>query len=117
MSAATYASRGVPSSGRVGETGMGTGTHLSGERERRLVEPLLLGVPDIGGDDLVEGEVFVAGGELFAVLLGLDGELAAHGVLDVEHGWVEVVDGEGLHGVFETEEEVGETGRVIKSRG
>ena len=54
--------------------------------------------------------------ELLAVLLCLDRELAAHGVLDVEHGWVEVVYGEGLHGVFETEE-VGETGRVIKSRG
>ena len=76
---------------------MGTGTHLSGERERRLVEPLLLGVPDVRGDDFVEGEVFVAGGELFAVLLGLDGELAAHGVLDLEDGRVELVDREGAH--------------------
>ena len=46
----------------------------------------------------------VLGLELDSKLFCLDGELAAHGVLDVEHGWVEVVDGEGLHGVFETEE-------------
>ena len=97
MSAATYASRGVPSSGRVRETGMGTGTYLSGERERRLVEPLLLGVPDVGGDDLVEGEVFVAGGELLAVLLGLDGELAAHSVLYIKDSGVEGVDRERAH--------------------
>ena len=76
----------------------------------------MLRVADVGVDDSFKRQL-VSSLEFYTEVLCLDGELAAHGVLDVEHGWVEVVDGEGLHGVFETEEEVGETGRVIKSRG
>lgn len=35
--------------------------------------------------------------ELDAVLLSLDGELAANSVLDIAYGWVEVVDGKPAH--------------------
>ncbi len=76
---------------------MRTRTHLSGESERRLVESLLLGVPDVGGDDLGEREIGGARGELLAVLLCLDRELTAHGILNVGDCGVEFGGGKGTH--------------------
>ena len=73
-------------------------TYLSREGQRGLVKPLLLGVANVGGDDFLEGEVLVSPLELLAVLLGLDRELAANGVLDLEDGGVEVFGEEGEHG-------------------
>ena len=68
--------------------------HLAIECNRRLVEPLLLGVADVGRDDLVEGEVLVAIAELRAVLLGLNSKLAANGVLGSNDVLVDVIGGE-----------------------
>lgn len=64
--------------------------HLAEEGDGLLVQ--LLGVPDVGGDDLVEGQVLVAGGQLGAEELGLDGQLAPHGVLGGHDILVDVVD-------------------------
>ena len=61
----------------------------------------MLGVADVGVDDPLEGQV-VSGVEPVAEVLCLDGELAADGVLDVEHGRVEVGDGELVHGARES---------------
>lgn len=73
-------------------------THLAIVRDRRLVEALLLRVPDVTRDDAVEGQAVVLVAETAAVLLSLDGELAADCVLDVPDGGVERVDCESAHG-------------------
>lgn len=64
---------------------------LAEEGEGLLVE--LLGVADVGGDDLGEGQVLVAVGKLAAELLALDGQLATHGVLGLAHVRVDVGEG------------------------
>ena len=69
---------------------------LAEEGEGLLVE--LLGVADVGADDLVEGQVLaVALPELGAEDLRLDGQLAAHRVLGLHHVRVDVVYGEPAH--------------------
>ena len=92
MSAATYASPG----GQCSSIRVRTGTHLSGERERRLVESLLLRVANVRVDDPLERKG-VAHLELVAEVLRLDGELTADGVLHIEDGGVEVGYGELVH--------------------
>ena len=78
------------------ESRKGEKTNLSAEGDRRLIEALLLGVPDVGRHDLGERQrrrgtrLFQRDTELF----GLDSQLTANGVLDVVNGGVEVVDGE-----------------------
>lgn len=72
-------------------------THLAGERQERLVKPLLLGVPDVGRDDLLERELVLVALQLLAELFCLDRELAADGVLNLENGRVEVFGREGAH--------------------
>lgn len=75
------------------------GPHLPDKSDGWLVEALLLRVPDVGGDHSVEGET--AGNpalfELDAVLFCLDGKLASDGILHVEDGRVERVDGQRVH--------------------
>lgn len=71
------------------------GEDLAEKGEGLLVE--LLGVANVGADDLVKGQRLVALGEAGAELLRLDGELAADGVLGVADALVDGVDGE-AHG-------------------
>lgn len=70
---------------------------LAEEGDGLLVQ--LLGVADVGRDDLGKGEVAGAVCELGAVLLGLDGELAADGVLGGPDVGVDVVDAEPHGGI------------------
>lgn len=71
--------------------------NLAEEGDGLLVE--LLGVTNVGADDLVEGKVLgVALSDLGAVLLRLDGQLAADGVLGLDDVRVDVLDGETAHG-------------------
>lgn len=72
-------------------------TYLTREGEGRLVKPLLLWISDVGRDDLLEREVVFLRLELLAQLLGLDRELAAHGVLDLQDRGVELVWRKGTH--------------------
>ena len=58
-----------------------------------MIKPSLLRVPDVRGDDLVERQVM--GGvrlELHPVFLGFDGQLTAHGILDVENRGIQRID-------------------------
>ena len=67
--------------------------YLAVECDRRLIKPGLLRVPDVRGDDLVERQVM--GGvrlELHPVFLGFDGQLTAHGILDVENRGIQRID-------------------------
>lgn len=95
-SATTYTNESTPSQHPIAP--VGRRTYLPRERYRWLVEPLLLWVPDVGADDLVKGQAMVVLVELLAVVLGLDCELAADGVLDGEDGGVEGRGCEGAHG-------------------
>lgn len=82
------------------------GENLAEKGEGLLVE--LLGVANVGTDDLVKRQRLVALGEEGTELLRLDGELAADSVLGVADTLVDGVDGEahgrlessGLTGVF-----------------
>ena len=66
---------------------------LAEEGQGLLVE--LLRVSDVGRDDMLKGEVGgVASGDLCSVLLGLDSELTADGVLGSNNVLVDVVDGQ-----------------------
>ena len=78
-------------------------TYLTSERQEGLVKPLLLGVADVGRDDLFEGQTMALALELLAELLSLDRELAADGVLDLENRGVKVGRSEGTHVVGVTE--------------
>jgi hypothetical protein len=77
-------------------------SYLTRERQRRLIKPLLLWVADVRGDDPVElqalslcrGGSLAAVVELYTVLLGLDRQLAADGVLDLGECGVQVLGGE-----------------------
>lgn len=69
---------------------------LSEEGDGLLVQ--LLGVADVGRDDLVEGQVTaLALVQRSAELLGLDGQLATDGILGRANVGVDVVDGEPGH--------------------
>lgn len=83
------------------------GEDLAEKGEGLLVE--LLGVANVGADDVVKRQRLVALGEAGAVLLRLDGELAADGVLGVADALVDGVDGE-AHGRLETSRCVEEVG-------
>lgn len=73
--------------------------YLAEEGKGLLVE--LLGVADVGGDDLVEGQVVsLAAGDLGAVLLRLDGQLATDGVLGLLDVGVDVVGSESHGGIL-----------------
>jgi hypothetical protein len=69
---------------------------LSSKGDRWLIEALLLRVPDVGRHDLGERQrrrgVRVL--QRIAELFSFDRQLTADGVLDVENGGVEIVDGE-----------------------
>lgn len=65
---------------------------LAEEGDGLLVK--LLGVADVGRDDLVEGEVGGSTEQAGTELLGLDGKLATHSVLSRSDVRVDVVDGE-----------------------
>jgi len=71
-------------------------TDLSDEGDWWLIESLLLRVSDVGRHDLGEWQrrrgtrVF----QCLAEFLSFDRQLTADGVLDVENGGVEIVDGE-----------------------
>lgn len=71
--------------------------YLASEGDRSLVQSLLLRVPDVGIDDLVERMSMVRLLEVVAQLLGLDSELAADGILDTVEGGIYVSEG-GAHG-------------------
>jgi hypothetical protein len=72
--------------------------HLAIEGDWRLIEPDLLRVPDVRRNDLVEREIVWASFESHAIFLGLDGQLAAYGVLNVEYRRIQRVDCEPSHG-------------------
>jgi hypothetical protein len=76
---------------------------LAEEGDGLLVE--LLGVADVGRDDLLEGQVGRAICQRGPVFLRLDGQLTAHGVLGLPDVRVDVVDVEptarvGRHGAL-----------------
>src|SRR6266702_1172860 len=76
-------------------------THLSDECNRWLIKPHLLRVPNVRRDDLVERQaVIVFRLELYAVLLCPNGQLATHGILDVEKGGIQGIDRECTHAFF-----------------
>ena len=76
--------------------------YLAVERDRRLIKPGLLRVPDVRGDDLVERQVLSSVRlELHPVFLGFDGQLTAHGILDVKDRRIQRIDCE-PHIVFGT---------------
>ena len=75
----------------------GSSAHLAVEGYGPLIKSLLLRIPNVAGDDPVERQTVVFLLELVAVLLRLDGELTADGVLDVANGGIERVDGEVRH--------------------
>jgi hypothetical protein len=59
-------------------------THLSPERDRFLIQTLLLRIPDIRRDDLVETQtVRLALGDLLLIHVRLGCEFSSDGVLDV----------------------------------
>jgi len=69
--------------------------HLAEEGDGLLVE--LLRVADVGGDDIVEGQVLaLALGQSSLVLLGTDGEFATDGILCLLDIGVDVVDVQAL---------------------
>ena len=73
-------------------------THLSDERNRWLIKPNLLRVPNVRRDDLVEWQaVIVSRLEPYTVLLGPDGQLATYSILDVEESGVQRIDCEPTH--------------------
>lgn len=74
----------------------GARTHLAREGKGGLVEAFLLGVANVRVDDPLERQL-VTRLQPVAEVLCLDGELATHGVLDIEDGGVEVCDGELVH--------------------
>ena len=86
-------------------------THLARESKRGLVETLLLGVANVRVDDPLERQL-LARLELVTEVLCFDGELAAHGVLDIKDGGVEICDRKLVHGSCG-----GVWGRVTKKTG
>ncbi len=66
--------------------------YLSGESDRRLIQPLLLGISYVRGDNPVERKAMVSFLELVAVLLSLDRELTAYGVLHFQDRRVQMFD-------------------------
>lgn len=72
-------------------------TYLASEGYWGLVKALLLRVSNVRGDHSVEGEAMVGLLEELAVVLGLDGKLATHGVLDVADCGVQSVCSERAH--------------------
>lgn len=72
-------------------------TYLAGKGNRWLIQPLLLGISDIGRDDLVKGKPMARLLELIAKCLCLDGELATYGILDFEKSGVEGVESKIAH--------------------
>jgi hypothetical protein len=77
-------------------------THLSGEGDWRLIQALLLWVPNIGRDDLLEGQTIVWDLELHAIIFGFDCQFAANSILYFQQRRIEGVDGEGTHVVGRT---------------
>lgn len=73
--------------------------YLAIEGDWRLIEPSLLRIPDVRRDDLVEGQAMGSGVrlELYAVFLGFDGQLTAHGILDIENRGIQRIDCESAH--------------------
>lgn len=71
--------------------------YLASEGYWRLVKPLLLRVSNVRGDHSVERESMVGLLKEFAVVFGLDGKLATHGVLDVADCGVQSVCSERAH--------------------
>ena len=69
--------------------------NLAEESDGLLVE--LLGISNIGGDDLGEGQVLVALLNLRPVVLRLDGQLTTHGVFSLDHVRVDVFRVEPAH--------------------
>jgi hypothetical protein len=91
--------------------GVSSCTHLPRKGQRWLVQALLLRIADIRVYNPLERQL-VPRLEFVAKIFGLDGELATNGILHIENGGVEVADGEGLHGVRETD--VVDWARVVK---
>ena len=73
------------------------GPYLTSEGNWGLVQTLLLGVADVGRNDLVEREPMVWVGKLVAQCFGLDGKLASHSVMQAVEGGVDVLESEGAH--------------------
>lgn len=72
--------------------------YLAIEGDWRLIEPGLLRVPDVRRDDLVEGQAMGSVRlELYAVFLGFNGQLTAHGILDIEDRGIQRIDCESAH--------------------
>ena len=71
--------------------------YLASEGDGSLVQSLLLWIPDVGIDDLVERMSMVGLLEVVAQLLCLDGELAAHSVLNTVKSGIYVSES-GAHG-------------------
>jgi hypothetical protein len=67
-------------------------TYLACKGNWWLIQSLLLGVPDVGGDNLVKWKSMVLLLELFAQKLRLDGELAANSILNFLKSGVQVVE-------------------------
>jgi hypothetical protein len=63
-------------------------THLSIERDRRLIQAFLLRIPNVGTDHLLEWQVVAALFEFDAIFFSFDRELAAYSVLDLQEGGV-----------------------------
>ena len=61
--------------------------YLSVEGDRWLIEPLLLRIPDVGRDDLIEWKRMVWLFELFAEDFGFDSEFASNGIFDLSKSW------------------------------
>lgn len=72
-------------------------THLSVERDGRLVESLLLWVPDIRRDDGVEWQTMVVLLQFLPVHLSLDSELATNSILHVLDRRVKLVNVKSPH--------------------
>lgn len=64
-----------------------------------MVKALLLRIPDIARNNLVEREVGLVfrGAESLVELVGLDGELTTDSILHIEDGRIDVGSGERVH--------------------
>lgn len=94
-------------------------THLTSKGNWGLVKALLLGVSDVRVNNAIKWQVMLSRLESNSMLLCLDGQLAANGVLDVEHGGVQVCWRELAHGVGKSSGGSGDLmgGRGSKERG
>jgi hypothetical protein len=66
-----------------------------------MVEPLLLGIPNIARYDFIERQAMATRLELLAEYIGLDSELAAHSILHRQKLGVDRIECKGTHGSVE----------------